>query len=242
MIRSRPVGDTAGAALSTLQSHSWLGAAPVASLQDLMHRSSVVTVPSRELLFRQGETGRSAGVMLSGHMKLSLVTGNGREVVLEICGPGSLFGELAVLNGWPRSADATALSDSEVLSIPWDAFRATLTRSPELMFTLLGILSRRLRLATEQVTDGAGLPGPARLAKALGQLAAMHGTAADGGLQIDLALSQGELGGLTGLTRETINRHLTAWRERGWLEISNRHVTLLNAEALRRVVDEAADG
>ena len=159
--------------------------------------------------------------------------------MLEICGPGSLFGELAVLNGWPRNADATALSRCEVLSVPAEAFRGTLVRSPDAMFALLGVLSRRLLQATDLIRDAASLPGPARLAKALNQLAATHARAAGPGLQLDVALSQRELGGMTGLSRETINKQLAAWRDMGWIELSSRHITLIGAEALRTLVEDA---
>lgn len=235
-----PVADRATAALALLNRHRVLGAAEEAELQTLLRWARLVKLAEREMLFRRGDTGRSVVVVMTGFVKLSSVEAAGREVVLEICGPGSLFGELAALNGWPRRADATALSDCEVLSIPADALRTVLVRSPEAMFALLGVLSRRLVLATEQIRDSAALPGPARLAKALGQLAAAHGRPSGPGLQIDFALSQRELGGMTGLSRETINKQLSAWRDQGWIELSSRHISLLAAEALRTVVDEAA--
>ncbi len=114
-----------------------------------------------------------------------------------------------------------------------------LARSPDAMFALIGVLSRRLRLATEQVRDGVSLPGPARLAKAMSQLAAAYGRPAGSGLQLEIALFQRELGGMTGLSRESINKQLAAWRDRGWIEMSHRHIAILAAEALRSLVDEA---
>jgi CRP/FNR family transcriptional regulator, cyclic AMP receptor protein len=112
-------------------------------------------------------------------------------------------------------------------------------RSPEAMFALLGVLSRRLQHATEQLRDSASLPGPARLAKALVQLAANHGRASKQGLQIEFSLSQRELGGMTGLSRETINKQLAAWRDQGWIELAPGHISVRAAEALRTLVDDA---
>ncbi len=242
MLKIEPVAGREAAALASLKQHRIFGAAPDAELRVFLQRAQIVKAAERDLLFRRGDGGRAVVVVLSGFIKLSSLETGGREVVLEICGPGSLFGELAALNGWSRGADATALSDCEVLSVPGEAFRGALVRSPDAMFAFVGVLSRRLRQATEQVRDGASLPGPARLAKALGQLAAAHGRPVGHGLQIEFALSQRELGGMTGLSRETINKQLAAWRDIGWIELSPRHIGLLDVEAMRDLVDEAALG
>ncbi|MBC7799704.1 MAG: Crp/Fnr family transcriptional regulator [Gemmatimonadaceae bacterium] len=236
-----PAAPRAAAAMNILHRHRILGAAPAAELQAMLARSHVVEVEEREPLFHQGDVGRAVVVVMDGFVKLSCVTGGGREVVLEICGPGSLFGELAVLNDWPRSADAIALSRSEVLSIGGDAFRTALAHSPDAMFALIGVLSRRLRLASEQVMDNASLSGGARLAKALGQLAAVHSRPVAGGLRLELSITQRELGGLTGLSRERINKQLAAWRDLGWVKLSPPHITLLAVEALRALVHDAAE-
>lgn len=239
MLKVEPMGARAAAALAMLREHRVLGAAPDTELDALLRRAQVVRVPEREYLFRRGDAGRAVAVVLTGFVKLSSQEAAGREVVLEICGPGSLFGELACLNGWPRSADAVALCDCTLLSIPSEALRTALMRSPDAMFALLGVLSRRLQHSTEQVRDNASLPGPARLAKALVQLAADHGRASAGGAQIDFSLSQRELGGMTGLSRETINKQLSAWRDHGWIDLAPGRLSLRNAEALRTLVDDA---
>jgi len=240
MLKVEPLASRAPIALARLREHRVLGAAPDSELQTLLQRAQVVRVPERETLFRRGDSGRAFAVILTGFVKLSSVEAGGREVVLEICGPGSLFGELACLNGWPRAADAVALADSELLSVPGEALRNALLRSPEAMFALVGVLSRRLRHATEQLRDAASLPGPARLAKALVQLAAAHGKSSGSGLQIEFSLSQRELGGMTGLSRETINKQLAHWRDSGWIELGPGHLCLLAAEALRTLVEEAS--
>lgn len=238
MLRSEPASSRAETIITSLRKHRILGNAQTEDLMALLRRSLVVAVPEREALFVEGSEGRAAVVVLQGYVKLRSTTASGREVVLEVCGPGSLFGELSVLNGWTRAADAVALSRCEVLSINGEALRTILTRSPEAMFALMGVLSRRLREATELVKDGADLPGPARLAKALSQLAATHAQAVPEGLRIDVQLSQRELGALTGLSRETINKQLAAWRDSGWIGLSSGEVTLLDAEALRRIAFE----
>ena len=238
MIRKRLVQDEMVKILAQLGRHRILGGVAEPDLRSMLERSVIAMVPERETLFHQGDPGRSVAVVLSGFVKLSTVAG-GREVILEVCGADSMFGELAVLNGWPRSADAVALAPSEVLSIDGEAFRSTLVRSPAAMFALLGVLSRRLRAATELLIDGASLPGPARLAKALCKLAGSYGRPGQAGLQIDVALSQRELGGMTGLSRESINKQLSSWRDCGWIELPPRYIIVHAVEALRGCIDDA---
>ena len=221
-----------------LRKHRILGNTAESELEAMLRRCQVVTASERDRLFAEGDDGRAVAVVLQGFVKLCSMTASGREVVLEVCGPGSMFGELAVLNDWLRAADAVALSACQVLSIPGEAFRAILLRSPDAMFALINVLSRRLREATEQVRDGVDLSGPARLAKALCHLAATHAHSVPDGLHIEVQLSQRELGALTGLSRESINKQLATWRDRKWIQLSNKQITLLDVEALRTLAFE----
>ena len=104
------------------------------------------------------------------------------------------------------------------------------------MLELIRLLSRRLQKTTEQMTDVIDMPAPVRIAKALLQL--LHSRPVGGGLQIELALSQRELGGMTGSIRETINRHLGNWRDAGWLRLSDRSIILMDVQALRALVPD----
>ena len=209
-------------------------------LRTLVRQSTLLGFREREPVFSQGEEGRSVMVVLDGFIKLSACTVGGREVVLELVGPGRVFGELAVLNGWRRAADAQTLSPAQLLSIDARLFTQTLARVPEAMFGLLRVLSRRLRRTTEQVADVVDLPGPQRLAKALIKLAALSSHPVGGGLQIDVQLSQRELGAMTGLTRESINKHLSAWRDEGLIRISYRNITLMDPPSIKRRARELA--
>ena len=202
-------------------------------LRSLVRQSALLWFRERELIFSQGEEGRSVLAVVQGYVKLSSSTEGGREVVLELAGPGNVFGELAVLNGWRRSADAYALTACQLLSIEARLFTQTIARVPEAMFGLFRVLSRRLRQANEQVTDSVDLPGPQRLAKAFIKLAALSSHPVADGLQIDLQLSQRELGAMTGLTRESINKHLSGWRDEGLIRLSDRAITLLDLHALK---------
>ena len=222
--------------VSRLRQHAVLGHLGADGLATLVQQAAVVRFAERAQIFAQGDDSRSVMAVAQGYVKLSAVTLNGREVVLDLAGPGSVFGELAVLNGWPRAAAATALADCVLLSIDGGAFSRALGREPVAMMELIRLLSRRLRKTTEQMTDVIDMPAAVRIAKALLQLAALHSRPVGGGLQIELALSQRELGGMTGSIREIINRHLGNWRDAGWLRLSDRSIILTDVQALRALV------
>jgi len=207
-------------------------------LLPLLRRASLRYLKARQTLFTMGEAGSFLVLVLDGYIKLSSVTPAGREIVLEIAGPGRVFGELAVLNNWPRSADAVALSAANVLCVDGGQLMQAMMRAPEALLAVTRMLSTRLRAADEQIVDAVTLPAGARLAKALLQLAGLKSHAGEDGLQIDFDLSQRELGGMTDLTRESINKHLAAWRDAGWVKLSGKIVTLTDVGALQRVLGE----
>jgi CRP/FNR family cyclic AMP-dependent transcriptional regulator len=169
-------------------------------------------------------------------VKLSTMASNGREVVLEIAGRGAIFGELAVLNGNPRQADATTLAACRVMAIDGGLFRRSLAATPEAMFAAIRLLSERLSAITAREMEAVSLPAPVRLAKALLRLARLQPGRVEDGVQLDFRLSQRELGAMTGLIRESINKHLKAWRAAGWVELSGGNVTLRDVHALQAYV------
>jgi CRP-like cAMP-binding protein len=175
-------------------------------------------------------------LILQGYVKLSTMTPNGREVVLEIAGPGSIFGELAVINRTPRQADATTLTSCRVMAIDGALFRRSLAATPEAMFAAMRLLADRLSAITAREMDWVSLPAPVRLAKALLRLAKLHSARVEDGVQIGFRLSQRELGAMTGLIRESINKHLKAWRAAGWVELCGGGVTLRDVRALQDYV------
>jgi CRP-like cAMP-binding protein len=215
-----------------------LGCLSEHDLLPLLRHANLRHLRAREVLFTLGEAGSSIVLVLEGYMKLSSVTPCGREIVLEIAGPGRVFGELAVLNDWPRSADAVALSACRVLIVDGGQLMHAMMRSPEAILATTRMLSMRLRSATEQIIDSVTLPAPARLAKALLHLAALHSHDDPGGLHIDLELSQRELGGMTDLTRESINKHLSGWRDAGWVKLVGKTITLTDVGALQKLLGE----
>lgn len=226
------------AILEQLSRHPLLRRLVADDLKSLVGNATVQVFAERDTLFAQGDAGQSVLVVAHGYVKLAVLTPSGREVVVDVVGPGDVFGELAVLTEQSRAATATALTPSSLLLIDARAFLAALRRSPDAMFWIIRLLGRRLNRATEQMTDGLELPAPVRLAKALLQLAALHSRPSPDGLEISLPLSQRELGGMTGLIRESINKHLGIWREAGWLSQTGRTITLRDVAALNALLRE----
>jgi CRP-like cAMP-binding protein len=215
-----------------------LGRLPERDLVTLMRRATIRTVRARKTIFRSGDPGSTVVAVLEGHVKLSTTTAGGREVVLEIVPPGACFGEMNVLNGWPRDADSVTISRSRLLFIDGRQFVQVMERSPEGSQAMLRALSGKLRTARQHVVDVVVLPAPARLAKALTTLAELQCPTVRDGVRIELRLSQAELGGMTGLTRESINKNLAALRDGGWISLQGGSVTLLDVAALDRLPRE----
>jgi CRP-like cAMP-binding protein len=210
-----------------------LGRLPERDLLALLQRSTVRTLQSRKEIFSCGDAGRTVIAVLEGLVKLSTTSVGGREVVLDIVVPGACFGELAVLNNWARDTDAVTISRCRLLVIDGRQFNQVMERSAEGSQAMIRLLSERLRAARQRVVDAVVLPAPARLAKELIDLAEAQYTVVRDGARIKLPLSQAELGGMTGLTRESINKNLAALRDAGWIALGGGAVTLLDVEALR---------
>jgi CRP/FNR family transcriptional regulator, cyclic AMP receptor protein len=230
-----PAGDI-DAVLKIIKEQTILGSLAEQDLLALVRQTPVRALPKNRVLFRNGDEGRSVVLILQGYIKLSTMAANGREVVLEIAGPSTIFGELAVLNGSPRRADATTLTACSVMAIDGTLFRRLVGRTPEAMFAAIRLLSDRLSAVTEQGMDAVSLPAPVRLAKALLYLAGLHSQRVDDCVHIGFKLSQRELGAMTGLIRESINKHLNAWRAAGWIELAGGSVTLCDVGALQDFV------
>lgn len=221
--------------LALLGGHRILRHLAGGDLERLLGFAQLRTLRRRETLFTTGESGAAVYAVLGGYVKLSRTGPGGRDIVLELAGPGRVFGELAAINGWPRAADAVALSDARLLAMDGRHFVEALRRNPDAMLEIVRMLSERLTNTTAQMEDVLFLPIPARLARALTRLAALHSQPTPAGLQIDIALSQRELGEMTGLARESINKQLAAWRDAGIVRLEGSHLTLTDAAALQEI-------
>jgi CRP-like cAMP-binding protein len=192
------------------------------------HAQSRMFAPN-EPIFHVGEPGYSMMGVIVGTVRISLPTWKGKEVILADLPAGELFGEIALLDGKPRSASATALTRCELLVLERRDFLSFLERSPIACLNLMQLLCGRIRRSDERMAEIAFFDLPARLAKALLRYPAQgHGPP-------KLSLSQRELAEMAGATRENVNRCLREWQRLGILQLKNRWTIILKPEALHAI-------
>jgi CRP-like cAMP-binding protein len=179
------------------------------------------------LLMGKGEPGSSLMAVLAGRVRIGNVSTDGKEVTLNVIGPGEIFGEIALLDGKPRSADVTAIEDTTVLVVERKDFLPFLLRHDTLVERLLVVLCDRLRRTSGALEDLALFELPARLARVLLKLATDYGRPTGAGLRIGLKLSQRDLANLVASTRESVNKQLRLWREAGIIDVDDNHIVLL---------------
>jgi len=194
-----------------------------------------LTVPKGDVVFAEGQTGDRLFVVEDGKVKLSQTSADGREQVLAVIGPGEMFGELSLFDPGVRTSTATAVTDSVLLGLGQSDLRPWLTGRPEVAEELLRALAQRLRRTNEAMADLVFSDVPGRVAKALLELSEKFGQPqADGSRLVAHDLTQEELAQLVGASRETVNKSLADFAQRGWLRLEARAVILLDIERLER--------
>ena len=182
-------------------------------------------------IFYKGDPGSSMMAVLRGRVVIRAPSSDGKEVILNIINEGEIFGEIALLDGKERTADATAMTDCELLVVVRRSFLPLLKR-PDIARELLNVLCERLRRTSEQVEDVLFLDVEARIAKILLRFAK-----ADDALQPDArivrGMSQRAIGNLVGASREKVNRKLQAWRRAGIITVDKGTIFIRDPAALR---------
>jgi CRP/FNR family transcriptional regulator, cyclic AMP receptor protein len=189
------------------------------------------------LVFMRGDPGDSLCGVVSGRVRISASVPGGKEIFLNIIDPGDCFGEIALLDGQPRTATATAMVRTELIVFRRDQFLALLSTEPQLAAHLIRLLCRRVRWTAQLMEDSALLSVPARIAKRLLSLARLQ-DADSPGEAITLTLSQEELAQFLSVSRQVVNQHLQVLKAKGWIRSGRGHVTLCNAQALEELARE----
>ncbi len=188
------------------------------------------------VVFMRGDPGDSLCGVVSGRVRISASRPGGKEVFLNILGPGEAFGEIALLDGQPRTATATALARTELILIRRDRFAELLVSEPRLAMHLIQLLCERVRWTAQLMEDSALLGVPARIAKRLLSLARLNGEEATNDTKV--TLSQEELAQFLGLSGQIVNQHLQAWKQAGWIVAGRGSVTLADVRSLEKVARE----
>lgn len=187
-----------------------------------------------EVLFHEGDDGDRIYVVLSGKVKLGRTAPDGRENLLAVLGPGQMFGELSLFDPGPRSATASAVSDTTLLGLGHEDLLPWLTGRPEVARNLLSQLAQRLRRSNDTLADLVFADVPGRVAKQLLDLSERFGVPSAEGVRVMHELTQEELAQLVGASRETVNKALADFVSRNWIRLESRSVVLLDIERLRR--------
>ncbi|MCC7365743.1 MAG: Crp/Fnr family transcriptional regulator [Dehalococcoidia bacterium] len=208
---------------------------PPEDMRALASKGRMRSFPSGTTIFSEGEKGDSLHVVVDGRVRITVTSGSGDEATVAMVGPGDCFGEFSLLDGRPRSASAIASAPTKTFMVTRDAFREWVSERPGAALAILETLSLRLRRTDETLADLAFLDLAHRLAKQLITLASMH--TADGPPKMEppirIAVTQGELASMLGVSRESVNKQLNQFMREGWLTLSRGAVILQKPEALR---------
>jgi CRP/FNR family cyclic AMP-dependent transcriptional regulator len=223
-----------------LQNHFLFSELTREETESLLAYARVERFAAGATIFLKGSPGRGMLAVLRGTVRISASSAEGREFVLNMIRPGEVFGEIALLDGKERSADATASEECELLVIERRDFIPFLESRPRLALRLLAIICERLRRTTEQVEDVLFLNLSARLAKTLLRLADSDGRQVATGWRIEKRLSQRELGNMIGLSRESVNKQLALWEDEGLIARDERGGITITDRATLESLAEAA--
>ena len=185
-----------------------------------------------EVLFYEGEPGDDLFLILNGKIKLGHASTDGRESLMAVLGPGEMFGELSLFDPGPRTSTAKALTETNALRLSNAQLMPWLAGRPEVAASLLQALARRLRRTNEAMADLVFSDVPGRVAKALMELGEKFGTLTSNGLLVTHDMTQEELAQLVGASRETVNKALADFAQRGWITLESRQVLILDVDRL----------
>jgi CRP/FNR family cyclic AMP-dependent transcriptional regulator len=209
-----------------LETTQLLGSLPPDALEALRQQATMRTVARNEVLFRQGEPAAEMYGIVSGRVAVLTRSPDGRESLVAVLDEGSLLGELPLFDDGARSADARALEESQLIVLGYDAVRAAIDAHPTMLWVIVRLLARRLRDTDESLADAVFLDVPARTAKRLLDIAGD----AD---QFRLPMTQEDLAGLVGASRERVNKALSLFTRLGWIEVEGRNrYRILDRQAL----------
>jgi CRP/FNR family transcriptional regulator, cyclic AMP receptor protein len=236
-------GDPKSRARTVLKTQSVFAACPDPVIDEIMRHAKHSKVSKGQPVCRQNEPGDSMMVVLSGSFKVTTVTTEAKEVVLNFLKSGAMIGEIACFDGGERTANVIALESCEIVSFYRRDLLPILHKSPEAMMALIEGLTGRLRNMISLV-DSYSLETSARVASSLVRLAEEHGQSGRQGTTIDVKLSQSDLGSHLGLTRETVSRTLGKFRDLGLADTRGMSIIVLDLDGLRDIAEggEAGQG
>jgi CRP-like cAMP-binding protein len=216
-----------------LRAHPMFGALGPDVIDRLASYAHTKAAAAGTTIFAKGDPGTSLCAVCSGTVMIRNRSPDGKDAVLNLVQTGEVFGEIALLDGRPRTADAVAMTDCELMVIDRREFIPLVQSRPDIALKLIEVLCDRLRHTSEQVEDVLFLELPARLAKTLLWLAKNAKSSAQG----KVTITQREIGQIIGMSRESTNKQLRLWEQRKWVRLERGGVVVLAPEALAEVAN-----
>lgn len=217
---------------AVLRDHPLFGGLGSEVIDRLAAYAHTKSVSAGTTIFAKGDPGTSLFAVCSGTVKISNQSPDGKNAVFNLINIGDIFGEIALLDGQPRTAEALALSDCELMVIDRRDFVPLVKSRPEIALKLIEVLCGRLRRTSEQVEDVIFLDLPTRLAKTLLWLSRRSSPSSQGG---KVMITQREMGQIIGMSRESTNKQLRMWEEKKWVRLERGGVVVLAPDKLDEV-------
>jgi CRP/FNR family cyclic AMP-dependent transcriptional regulator len=224
--------------LSVLRKHPYFADLEPEAFDQLCRYAKHSTLKRGATIFSKGDPGISLFAVISGTVKISISSPDGRNAILNLIGAGEIFGEIALLDNSVRSADAIANTNCELFTIDRREFIPFVRSQPGLAMKFIELLCTRIRWTSDQVEQVILQNLPGRLASALLRLTEKHKSSPQGRT---IAITQQEISEMVGMTRESINKQLRAWAGHEWVRLEHGAIVVLNAEMLRELA-EAGSG
>lgn len=232
------VGEPSIDKRAILARHEFFREAPAGAVERLAARARPVAYRAGQRIFARGDPALGLMAIVTGSVRIAVAAPEGRsELVLNLVGPNEIFGEIALLDDGPRTADAVAATACRLLLLERRDFLPVLADEPAMAVRMLAIVSRRLRRTSQQLQEHTFAGAEQRLAKAL---LALAGAEVRNGARV--LATQRELGHMVGLSRESTNRHLTGWQRVGHITLTPGACTIRSCRALQRIADGPCDG
>jgi CRP/FNR family transcriptional regulator, cyclic AMP receptor protein len=225
--------------LAVLRRHPIFCDLDAEAFEQLCRYAKHATLKRGATIYSKGDPGNSLYVVIPGTAKMSISSPDGRSAILNLIGPGEIFGEIALLDGRERTADATANTNCEVFIIDRREFLPFVRSQPALAMKFIELLCARLRWTSDQVEQIILQDLPGRLASALIRLTERH-KATQGGRAI--AITQQEISEMVGMSRESINKQLRAWASRNWVRLEHGAIIVLEVGPLQEIAGSGAEG
>lgn len=196
-------------------------------------------LPEKKEIYRRGESGTEMCIVLSGGVKVSTLSADGKEIIFDLLSEGDFFGELSLLDSRPRAATVTTLVPSVLVVLERSFFMPFLEGNPITAIRLLQLLAHRLRAMDTFLEEVLFLDSETRLAKRVMALENIYGKMIGNVIRIELNVSQQDIANLVGITRERVNKHLKKWERAKIVSLQHNHLTILNPALLQKMASDA---